>query len=659
MSKYSYTQVCNIINDNIPIEVILDRARDGKTFVCPDSECRNGTGKTGIGIDGKGHPNKDGKIKYHCFSCGKDFDKVDLIKTKYGVKTLDEIIEQAISLYPLLEAYIPVKSENKKIKKENETYIKNCEQDNDFSYLKSRGISEKTQRAFHVGLDKENNRCVIPYTKDYYVCRTLNKNAKKRYLKATGEIPTVFNEKALIEDDFIFVTEGEIDALSIEELGYKAISIGSANNKKLLYQALEKRKSNKPLILLLDSDEAGKQASEDISKELTELYILSIKREFLIYKDANEFLISDKAGLKEFLEESVNLAFEYFKEALLKNNINSTIERFKSIEQETYREYKTGFKCFDEENKNLFGGLHEGLFIVGAVSSFGKTTFCLQLAEEIAFRGEDVIFFSLEQDRMELVSKGLSRRTYLNNQSGSNANLRKSNIQIMNKNLYKFYSLEERAEISKAISQYQKEEQHLHIYEGRYKGERLNVNHIKEIVRSHVAVTKNYPVIFIDYLQIIAPDNPSKNETDKQRVDNIVFELKELSRELHIPVVAISSFNRESYYQPVSMTSFKESGAVEYSSDILIGFEPFGWNTRSKNRAEIIEKIKEENERRTTDENKQPVGVHMNVLKNRNGRKFHAYFLYNYAYNNFEEVTGEELEEIYKDCFATVKKKSI
>lgn len=656
MSKYSYTQVCNIINDNIPLEFILDKAKDGKTFVCPN--CGNGTGKTGVGIEKKGYLNKKGKIKYHCFSCQEYFDKVDFIKTKYGVETLDEIIEKAISLYPALEAFIPVRSEEKKVTKENISFIKKCEQDNDFLYLKSRGISEETQRAFHIGLDKEKMRCVIPYSKDFFTSRAINENDKYRYLKSKGE-SLLFNEKAILEDDFVFITEGEIDALSIEELGYKAIGLGSVANKEKLYKALEKRKSNKPLILILDSDEAGKQASEDIAKKLIEFNVLSIEREILIYKDPNEFLNKDKLGFKDFLEESITLAFDYFKEALLKNNINSTIERFKSIEQETYREYKTGFRCFDEENKNLFGGLHEGLFVVGAVSSFGKTTFCLQLAEEIAFRGEDVIFFSLEQDKMELVSKGISRRTYLNNQSGSKANLRKSNIQIMNKNLYKFYSLEERNEISEAISQYQKEEQHLHIYEGRYKGERLNVQHIKEIVRSHVAVTKKYPVIFIDYLQIIAPENPLKNETDKQRVDNIVFELKELSRELHIPVVAISSFNRESYFQPVSMTSFKESGAVEYSSDILIGFEPFGWNTRSKNRAEIIEKIKEENEKRTTDENKQPVGVHMNVLKNRNGRKFHAYFLYNYAYNNFEEVTGEDLEAIYKSCFTSVNKKSI
>ena len=75
--------------------------------------------------------------------------------------------------------------------------------------------------------DKVMNRNIgkirkIRFDKDSYPIVSLRtKNDKYRYLKATGEIPTVFNEKALLEDDFIFVTEGEIDALSIEELGYK------------------------------------------------------------------------------------------------------------------------------------------------------------------------------------------------------------------------------------------------------------------------------------------------------------------------------------------------------------------------------------------------------------------------------------------------------
>ena len=40
-----------------------------------------------------------------------------------------------------------------------------------------------------------------------------------------------------------------------------------------------------------------------------------------------------------------------------------------------------------------------------------------------------------------------------------------------------------------------------------------------------------------------------------------------------MPVLGISSFNRDNYNNPVGMQSFKESGAIEYSSDVLIGLQ--------------------------------------------------------------------------------------
>ena len=39
------------------------------------------------------------------------------------------------------------------------------------------------------------------------------------------------------------------------------------------------------------------------------------------------------------------------------------------------------------------------------------------------------------------------------------------------------------------------------------------------------------------------------------------------------PVIAISSLNRENYKSGISMTAFKESGGIEYSSDVLIGLQ--------------------------------------------------------------------------------------
>ncbi len=54
------------------------------------------------------------------------------------------------------------------------------------------------------------------------------------------------------------------------------------------------------------------------------------------------------------------------------------------------------------------------------------------------------------------------------------------------------------------------------------------------------------------------------------------MELKRISRDFKTPVIGISSFNRDNYNNAVSMQSFKESGAIEYSSDILIGLQNKG-----------------------------------------------------------------------------------
>jgi replicative DNA helicase len=69
----------------------------------------------------------------------------------------------------------------------------------------------------------------------------------------------------------------------------------------------------------------------------------------------------------------------------------------------------------------------------------------------------------------------------------------------------------------------------------------------------------------------MAPYNIYLN--DNQNMDKNVMGLKRLGRDCKIPIIGISSFNRASYKEDVSMSSFKESGAIEYSSDVLIGLQ--------------------------------------------------------------------------------------
>ena len=68
---------------------------------------------------------------------------------------------------------------------------------------------------------------------------------------------------------------------------------------------------------------------------------------------------------------------------------------------------KTGFYQFDR----LAGGLYPGLYVIGAISSLGKTTFVQQLADNVAAAGKPVLFFSLEMSMLELASKSISRKT--------------------------------------------------------------------------------------------------------------------------------------------------------------------------------------------------------------------------------------------------------
>ncbi|GHT40302.1 hypothetical protein AGMMS49921_01460 [Endomicrobiia bacterium] len=71
---------------------------------------------------------------------------------------------------------------------------------------------------------------------------------------------------------------------------------------------------------------------------------------------------------------------------------------------------KTGFNRFDEA---LGGGLRGcRLYAIGAISSLGKTSFALNIADNIASAGRDVLIFSFEMSTKELVAKSISRETY-------------------------------------------------------------------------------------------------------------------------------------------------------------------------------------------------------------------------------------------------------
>ena len=219
--------------------------------------------------------------------------------------------------------------------------------------------------------------------------------------------------------------------------------------------------------------------------------------------------------------------------------------------------------------------------------------------------------------RTEIMAKSISRHTLQSVlESGGDIRNAKTARGITTGTRYIDYSQTERELINEAIRTYSQYAEHIYISEG--VGD-IGAEQVRQTVKEHILYTGRTPVVIIDYLQILAPY--SERATDKQNTDKAVMELKRISRDYKTPVIGISSFNRANYKEAVTMEAFKESGAIEYSSDVLIGLQLKGAG----------EKNFDANEAKRKD----PREIELVILKNRNGRtggkiSFNFYPLFNY-----------------------------
>lgn len=273
----------------------------------------------------------------------------------------------------------------------------------------------------------------------------------------------------------------------------------------------------------------------------------------------------------------------------------------------------TGFDIFD---KAIDGGLYEGIYTIGAISSLGKTTFCINIADHIAKQGHDVIILSLEMSKYQIMSRSISRLTFL---KSSKYEWCKTSRGITDGSRYQSYCPEELDLIKQAKEEYAKAiGQNLFIYEA--VGD-MTVDTARDIIEQHIAYTGNHPVVILDYLQLLQHPDKYINSNDKLRTDVIMTTMKRISRDLKIPIILISSLNRMSYNNEVTFSSFKESGAIEFSSDVVIGLQLAGVG-----RGDF-----DVNEAKSKD----PREIELTILKNREGKVgqligFSYYPMFNY-----------------------------
>lgn len=639
---------------------------NGETsYICP--LCRHGTHGDGLARNPR---SKDGN-GLKCFGCGFSGDILDLYQKAQGVDYNEALTTLAGQLGIDIEKGAPITpTPAKKPKQEAKTedyidYYKRAQSSRSEApaqeYLKSRGISEETASKYWLGYDPEYRAreedesgqlawatwraLIIPTGKESFVARNIDKpkapEKKNRYRKKGTSL--IFNSKALYTASKpIFVVEGEIDALSIIEAGGEAIGLGSTSNYIQLLNLVKKKPAAQPLILALDADEDGKETEDKLAEELTTLQASFYR--YNLYgaaKDANEALLLDRDGFisevqaaERAQEAELEAIAEAAKEDYQKTSAANALQDFLGgiNESADTPALSTGF---DNLDKALDGGLYEGLYIIGAISSLGKTTLALQIIDQLAQQGQDCLVFSLEMARHELIAKSISRHTFLTAEHKADA---KTTRGISAGARWKDYSEAEKGLINKALASYKDYAQHIYIHEGI--GD-IGVDQIRETVQQHISISGNKPVVLIDYLQILAPYD--MRASDKQNTDKATLELKRLSRDCKIPVIGISSFNRDNYTAPVNNASFKESGAIEYSADVLIGLQYEGMDyqegeTDSARQKRIRELIRT-NEDKTRQGEAQTLQA--KILKSRNGSKGQVLFSFYAMFNCFKEYTPD------------------
>lgn len=516
--------------------------------------------------------------KVHCFACGADYDLFDLLMLDENLPTPKDALARASQLYGRSDAAASggftegrggERGSAPPVQREETTspfYLDDCFlHRGETDYFARRGLSPEIVDRFRLGYDPRRDCVVLPCAGGHAVRRSVS---EKRYLNEKGRPSPLFQPEQLTEagETPVFLLEGAFDALSAEELGFRACALNGSGNREKAAALLRALPKPAPILLLPDNDRAGEEWAAALCAEFPWLYRCP---PVPVGKDLNEYLCADREGAARFLAEAVEDWKACQPPPYADTSAAGQMSAFRAhIEAQARRPaLKTGFARLDEA---LDGGLYDGLYVIGAVSSLGKTAFCMQLADQLAGQGRDVLIFSLEMTAFELMARSISRESFQLDAS-ARRRMAKTVRGVLDGRRYPRYTAQETAHLETASARYASYASHLYFREGDHE---TGLDYIEKEVARHIAETGTAPVVLIDYLQIIAPVDV--HFTDKQNLDRIVCALKKLSRRYELTIFAISSFNRENYNLEVSMSAFKESGGIDYSADVLLGLQARG-----------------------------------------------------------------------------------
>ncbi|MBN1231801.1 MAG: replicative DNA helicase [Candidatus Coatesbacteria bacterium] len=335
--------------------------------------------------------------------------------------------------------------------------------------------------------------------------------------------------------------------------------------------------------------------------------------------------LNQEVPVEELLEEAekniFGLAERRFRTGFvpIEKLIGPTLE---DIERHTFSEHKlsgipTGFNGLD----NLLGGLQNAnLIVIGARPGGGKTAFALNIALNASLINHPVGVFSLEMSSQQLLKRLLSAH---------------SRVSIFD------------------------------LQRGEVHHEKLEIVHgaVNELVKTPVFIDdtfdltllemkskarilkaeKNVKLLIVDYLQLLTPSNPKGDKARYQEIGEMTRALKGLSKELNIPIVALSQLSRETekLERPPKLSDLRESGSIEQDADVVIFLHMESTRKKKTEGSEEEEEIEEVMDNYL-------VPIQIIVAKQRNGPTGTIKLIFNKQCSRFDQILqGSEDEPAF------------
>jgi replicative DNA helicase len=269
----------------------------------------------------------------------------------------------------------------------------------------------------------------------------------------------------------------------------------------------------------------------------------------------------DSTDVFDLLDEAESKLFEITNNHLRKNfdSIDTvlvkTVQRIEDMRHrnEDITGVPSGFPSLD---RVTYGWQNTDLIILAARPAVGKTAFALNLARNAALSSSKptpIAFFSLEMSAGQLVQRILSAESEIWLEKIARGKLEEHEM----KQLYA-KGIQRLAQAPVFID----DTAALNIFELRAKCRRLKNKH-------------NIGLIIIDYLQLMSGAGEGRNTNREQEISQISRNLKQLAKELQVPIIALSQLSRavetrkEGNKMP-QLSDLRESGAIEQDADMVM-----------------------------------------------------------------------------------------